>query len=496
MTQGPAYDRLLIDGELVAAEGGRTYETVNPSTGAVLGSAADASLADGQRAIDAARRAFDETTWSTDHAFRAKCLRQLHAALLANADDLRALVVAENGLPVMLTHDGPGLDAPTAMTAWYADLLDSYEFTQELGEREVRGAPHRRWVEKEPVGVVAAIVPYNYPIQITLAKLVPALAAGCTVVVKGPPQCPWITSALGRLIAEHTDIPAGVVNVLTESGPAIGELLTTDPQVDSVSFTGSTATGRRIMAAASPTVKRVFLELGGKSAFVVMDDADLGFAAMIAGFTITSHAGQGCAITSRVLVPESQYADTVEALRSTMAGIRCGDPSEGSTMMGPLITAEQRDKVDGYVQRAVAEGGGKVVLGGRAPDPASLPEGFQDGYFYEPTLITDVSPDSEIAQEELFGPVLVVLPYRDDDDAVAIANNSIFGLSGTVFGTDVDRATAVARRLRVGTVSVNGGMWYGPDTPFGGYKQSGIGREMGVAGLEEYLETKTLAVPV
>jgi aldehyde dehydrogenase (NAD+) len=481
-------DRLLIDGDLVAAEGGRTYETVNPSTGHVLGTAADATPADALRAIAAARRAFDTTDWATDQAFRSRCLHQLHQALVDHKDELRELVVAEIGLPTMLTN-GPGVDAPVEMVGWYADLLDRYEFTEELGEAEVRGGMHRRWVEKEPVGVVAAIVPYNYPVQITLAKLVPALAAGCTVVVKGPPQTPWVTSALASIIAEGTDIPAGVVNVLTSQSVEVGELLVTDPRVDSVSFTGSTAIGRRIMAAAGPTVKRVFLELGGKSAFVVMDDADLGLAAMIAGFTVCSHAGQGCAITTRMLVPETKLAEVVELVSSTMAGVPYGDPTDPGNMMGPLISAEQRDKVDGYVQDAVAAGA-KLVLGGRRP------EHLPDGFFYEPTLLTDVDPDAAIAQDEIFGPVLVVLPYRDDDDAVAIANNSIFGLSGTVFGTDVDRATSVARRLRVGTVSVNGGMWYAPDAPFGGYKQSGIGREMGVPGLEEYLETKTLAVPV
>ena len=481
-------ERLLIDGDLVEAEGGRTYETVNPSTGEVLGTAADASASDADRAIAAARRAFDTTDWATDHGFRARCLHQLHQALVKNAEDLRHLVVAETGLPVMLTN-GPGIEAPVEMVRWYADLLERYEFTEDLGEAEVRGAMHQRWVEKEPVGVVAAIVPYNFPVQITLAKVVPALAAGCTVVVKGPPQTPWVTAALARIIAEGTDIPAGVVNVLTSSSAAVGELLVTDPRVDSVSFTGSTATGRRIMAAASPTVKKVFLELGGKSAFVVMDDADLELAAMIAGFTICSHAGQGCAITSRFLVPESKAEQLVELVSATMAGVPYGDPTNPGTMMGPLISADQRDKVDGYVQRA-ADAGAKVVLGGRRPD--HLP----DGYFYEPTLLVDVDPDAEIAQDEIFGPVLVVLPFRDDDDAVAIANNSIFGLSGTVFGTDIDRSTAVARRLRVGTVSVNGGMWYAPDAPFGGYKQSGIGREMGVPGLEEYLESKTLAKPV
>ncbi|HUR76865.1 MAG TPA: aldehyde dehydrogenase family protein [Acidimicrobiales bacterium] len=481
-------DRLLIDGRLVGAVGGATYDTLNPATGDVLGQAADATVTDARHAIDAARRAFDTTDWSRDPAFRARCLRQLHAALVKHEDELRALIVAEVGAPVALTH-GPQLAGPIAIVDWYATLLDTFEFTEELGETEVRGAMHRRWVEKEAVGVVAAVVPYNYPVQITLAKLAPALAAGCTVVVKGPPQTPWITAALGKLIAEETDIPAGVVNVLTSSSAAVGELLVTDPAVDMVSFTGSTATGRRIMAAASETVKRVFLELGGKSAFVVLDDAQLELATMFAGFTICSHAGQGCAITSRLLVPEAVFADAAEMVRNTLAGVPYGDPTDPGTMMGPLISAEQRDKVGGMVNAALRDGAKAVIGGGR-------PEHLPNGYFFEPTLLVDVDQNASIAQDEVFGPVLVMLAYRDDDDAVAIANNSIFGLSAAVFGSDTERATAIARRIRSGTVSINGGMYYGPDAPFGGYKQSGNGREMGVAGLNEYLEQKTLAVPV
>jgi aldehyde dehydrogenase (NAD+) len=480
-------ERLLIAGELVPAEGNRTYETVNPTTGKVLGTAADATVGDARRAVESARRAFDTTAWATDRDLRQRCLRQFHEALVANQDDLRTLLIAENGLPYTLTQ-GPGLDTPLGMITWYADLLDKYEFTDDLGVSESMGRRSIRWVEKEPVGVVSAIVPYNYPIQISLAKLVPALAAGCTVVLKAPPQTPWITAALGKVIAESTDIPAGVVNVLTSSEVAVGEALVTDPMVDMVSFTGSTAAGRRIMADASATVKKVFLELGGKSAFVVMDDAPLDIAGMFAGFTICSHAGQGCAITSRLLVPESKFDEAVEQTVATLAGVPVGDPADPANMMGPLISEAQRQRVDGYVQRAVADGG-TVVTGGKVPE--SLP----DGYFYEPTLVTGVGPDAAIAQDEVFGPVLVVLPYRDDDDAVAIANNSIFGLSGTVFGVDEERATSLARRIRAGTVSVNGGMWYGADAPFGGYKQSGIGREMGTPGLEEYLELKTLAKP-
>jgi aldehyde dehydrogenase (NAD+) len=480
-------ERLLINGDLVPAEGDRTYETIDPTSGEPLGSAADASVGDAVRAVQDARTAFDTTTWSTDVELRSRCLHQLHDALVANQEDLRRLLIADSGLPHMLTQ-GPGLDTPIEIVAWYADLLDKYEFTQDLGLAEVRGAMHSRWVEKEPVGVVSAIVPYNYPVQITLAKLAPALAAGCTVVVKAPPQTPWISAALGRVVAEHTDIPPGVVSVLTSSSIEVGEALVTDPRVDMVSFTGSTAAGRSIMAAASATVKKTFLELGGKSAFIVMDDADLELAAMFAGFTICSHAGQGCAITSRLLVPEAKLDQAVELTATTMAGVPVGDPSDPGMMMGPLISEAQRERVEGHVQRAIAEGG-TVVTGGKRPD--HLP----DGYFYEPTLISGVGPDAAIAQEEVFGPVLVVLPYRDDDDAVAIANHSIFGLSGAVFGADDERATKVARRIRSGTISVNGGMFYGPDAPFGGYKQSGLGREMGVPGLEEYLEGKTIARP-
>jgi len=308
-------------------------------------------------------------------------------------------------------------------------------------------------------------------------------------VIKGPPDTPWATQTFARILAEETDIPAGVVSVITSNSVEVAAALTTDPMVDMVSFTGSTATGRRIMAAASDTVKKVFLELGGKSAFIALDDGDLAFACMIEGFSICSHAGQGCAITTRMLVPQAMFDDAVDQLRTTMEGVAVGDPADPSTMMGPLINALQWDKVDGYVQRAVGAGA-KVVTGGRRPE--NLPAGF----FYAPTLLVDVEPDSAVAQEEIFGPVVVLLPYKDDDDAVAIANNSIFGLSASVLGGDRERALRVARRLRAGTVSVNGGLWYGPDSPFGGYKQSGIGREMGEPGLLEYLELKTLAEPV
>jgi acyl-CoA reductase-like NAD-dependent aldehyde dehydrogenase len=480
-------ERLLIDGQLTPAENGATYDTISPSTEEVLGAAADASVDDTRRAIAAARRAFDSTDWSRDVALRQRCLRQLHQALVDNADKLRELVVQEVGAPVQITH-GAQLDGPIEIVKWHADLLDSYEWSEDLGNAEAYGSQQHRWVEKEAAGVVAGITAYNYPIQLALAKLAPALAAGCTVVLKGAPQTPWAALALGNLIAEHTDIPPGVVNVITSSDSAVGVELTTNPDVDVISFTGSTAVGRAIMAAASNTLKRVFLELGGKSACVMLDDGDPNLAAIMGAFATTSHSGQGCAITSRLVVPRDRYDEVVDLARNFMTTINYGDPVDPTVQMGPLITAQQRDKVASYVDRALGEGA-KAVVGGRAPE--HLPK----GYYYEPTLLAGADENSAVAQDELFGPVLVVLPHDGDDDAVRVANNSIYGLSGAVISGDSDRAKSVARRIRTGTMSVNGGVWYGPDVPFGGYKQSGIGREMGLAGLDEFLERKALAEP-
>jgi aldehyde dehydrogenase (NAD+) len=474
--------RMLIDGKLVDAA--TTFPSLNPATGEVLGYAPDATAADAETAIAAARRAFDTTTWATDVEFRVHCLEQLHAALVEHRDELGELTIAEVGAtPALLA--GPQLDDPIRIVRYYADLLKTYPMTEEIGNIESRGQLHHRWVEKEAAGVVAAIIAYNYPNQLALAKLAPALAAGCTVVLKGAPDTPLITLALGELIATHTDIPAGVVNVLSSADPAVGPVLTASPDVDVVTFTGSTPTGRAIMAAGSTTVKRVFLELGGKSAMIMLDDADIGTCAMMAAFTIVTHAGQGCALTTRLLVPNSQKDEIVKQVAGNLAHVRHGDPANPKTYMGPLISEAQRNKVHGIVERAVAAGA-TLVTGGEKLDP---------GFFYAPTLLTDVDPDSEVAQEEIFGPVLVVIGYDDDDDAVRIANNSIYGLAGGVFG-DEDRALAMARKIRAGSLSINGGNYFGAESPFGGYKQSGIGREMGVAGLEEFQEHKTFATVV
>jgi aldehyde dehydrogenase (NAD+) len=480
-------DRLLINGRLQQASDGSTYENINPATGHVIGVAADATSHDADAAIAAARDAFDSTSWSTDLDFRLHCIRQLQEQLKKHSEVLRQAIVAEVGSPLSLTY-GPQLDTPVGSLGWVADMAETYSWRQELGMADVFGGKTNRYVVREPMGVVAAIVPWNFPMQIQLAKIGPALAAGCTVVLKAAPATPWTATLLGRIAAEETDLPPGVFNVLSSSRNEIGQQLVEDSRVDLISFTGSTATGRTIMAAAAPTVKRLFLELGGKSALVVLDDADLGLAATLAAFQVTTHAGQGCAITSRVLLPRSRYEESLDAVVSTLQGMPYGDPMDTSNLMGPLISEQQRQRVLGYIASARLEGGTTLLGGG-------IPPHLQEGYYVEPTVIDGLGADATAVREEIFGPVLCVLPYDDDDDAVALANNSIYGLSGAVVSADIERAERVASRLRTGTVSVNGAQWYGADVPFGGYKQSGLGRESGAAGFEEYLETKSVAVP-
>ena len=473
----------LVDGKLVPAGDGATYPVLNPATGRQIGHAPDATAADVDAAVAAARRSFDETGWATDVALRVRCLRQLHQALVDQGEQLRALTTAEAGAPAFLTA-GPQYDAPVEGLRWTVDLAERYEWETDLGVAEPMGVRTRRTLRREPVGVVAAITPWNFPNQINLAKVGPALAAGNTVVLKPAPDTPWVACELGRLAAEHTDLPPGVLNVVTPSSNDVAARLVTDPRVDLVSFTGSTATGRAVMAAAAPTLKRVFLELGGKSAAVVLDDADLAAAAGATAFAACLHAGQGCALTTRLLVPRERYAEAVQVAADTMASIGVGDPTDPGTVCGPVISAAQRDRVAGYLRLAEEEGG-RFATGGRVLD--------RDGFWVEPTLVAGLDNTARVAQEEIFGPVLVVIAHDGDDDAVRIANDSDYGLSGSVHSADPDRALAVARRIRTGTIAVNGGVWFSPDAPFGGYKQSGIGREMGVLGFEEYLETKLVA---
>ncbi|GAA4120304.1 aldehyde dehydrogenase [Nocardioides fonticola] len=485
MSALPPPAQLLIDGKLAPASDGATYPILNPATGEVIGQAPDATADDVEAAIAAARRAFDETDWSTDHAFREHCLRQLHAALLEDAEAFRALTTAEVGMPSFMMG-AAGFDVPVEGLKWVTDLLAGYAFEIDLGEAAPMGIRSRRTVRREAVGVVAAITPWNVPTQINLAKIGPALAAGCTVVLKPAPDTPWLACELGRLVAEHTDIPPGVFNVVSPRSNEVAAQLTSDPRVDMVSFTGSTATGRAIMAAAAPTLKKVFLELGGKSAAIALDDADVAAVAGGTAFAACIHAGQGCAITTRLVVPRDRYEEAVQVAAATMESIGIKDPADPGAICGPVISAVQRDRVESYLRLAIEEGG-TFATGGSVVD--------QPGYWVQPTVVAGLDNSSRLAQEEIFGPVLVVIPHDGDDDAVRIANDSAFGLSGSVDSASLERATAVAARIRTGTLAVNGGVWFSPDAPFGGYKQSGIGREMGVAGFEEYLETKTLAFP-
>ena len=478
--------RNLIDGRLVPATSGATFENVDPATGRAIGACADGTMEDMRVAIAAARRAFDETPWSTDVAFRRRCLEQLGAALAEARETLRSIVVAEAGSPVLLTWNAQ-CNTTIDQFSYWAELAGRYEFERSMPDIRFLGQPQRRLLRREAVGVVGAITPWNFPLYLNLAKLGPALAAGSTVVLKPAPDTPWSATTIGRLVAEKTEIPPGVVNVVASSDHALGELLASDPRVDLVTFTGSTATGRRVMECASGSVKKVFLELGGKSAHVVLDDADL--AATLGGVaTVCTHGGQGCALTTRLLLPRSRYEEGVALAAEAFRRWSYGDPRDPKNLQGPQISRRQQERVLAYIEKGTAEGARLVVGGGR---PAHLPEGF----YVEPTLFADVDPDATIAQEEIFGPVLAILPFDDDDDAVRIANRSIYGLSGAVSSASEERALAVARRIRTGTLSVNGAMWFDVDTPFGGYRQSGVGRENGLLGFEEYLETKVIALP-
>src|SRR6185437_14723737 len=417
---------LLIDGTLTSGNQG-TFATVNPATEEVLGVAANADATDMDRAIDAARRAFDETDWSRNTELRVRCIRQLRDAMRDHIEELRDITIAEVGAPRMLTSAAQ-LEGPVGDLAFAADTAESYMWNEDLGQASPMGIPTRRTIAREAVGVVGAITPWNFPHQINLAKLGPALAAGNTIVLKPAPDTPWCAAVLGEIIAEHTDFPPGVVNIITSSDHSVGALLATDPRVDMVSFTGSTATGRAVMGDAAATLKKVFLELGGKSAFVVI-------------------------------------------AAGTMGSIRPGDPNSAGTVCGPVISARQRDRVQSYLDLAIAEGGTFACGGGRPADRDT-------GFFIEPTVIAGLTNDARPAREEIFGPVLTVIAHDGDEDALRIANDSPYGLSGTVFSADPERAAGFASRLRVGTVNVNGGVWYSADAPFGGYKQSGNGREM------------------
>ena len=475
---------LYIDGALREAEGGRTYDVETPVTRSIAGQAANATAADVDAAIAAARRAFDQTDWSTNVALRTAALRRWQDAMKALADTYRPRIMAETGCTRLMTHIIQ-LDTPVGLMDWTIDLAERYEWERDLGVSAVLGAPSHRIVVKEAAGVVAAITPWNVPVQTNVAKTVAALAAGCTVVLKAAPDTPWAAAFMGEAAAQ-ADLPPGVFNVITsgdKAGP--GEQLVADPRVDVISFTGSTAVGKRIMEAGAATLKRVFLELGGKSANIVLDDADFP-TALDSGTSVCMNAGQGCSLPTRILLPRSRYEEGVAILKEKFEAVPFGNPDAMDQVMGPVISKAQFDRILSYIEIGKQEGARLVTGGGAA-------ETEHGGYYIQPTLFADATNSMRIAREEIFGPVLVAIPYEDDDDAVAIANDSNYGLSGAVQSTNPDRAMAVARRIRSGTIAINKGVYFGADAPFGGYKNSGIGREMGIEGFEEYLETKTIA---
>lgn len=480
--------RNLIDGKLCEAENGQCFDNLNPANGEVLGTCADGTKGDMLRAVAAARRAFDESDWRESHEFRAKCIRQLHEGMREELEQLRAIVVREAGAPISLgafMH----VEGPIEMMSYWADLAESYPYESRLEDIPFLGRQHGRILRREAAGVVGAITPWNVPLYLNIAKIGPALASGCSIVLKPAPDTPWSATHLGKIVNERTDLPAGVLNIVASSNHLIGEILSSDPRVDVVTFTGSTATGRRIMECAAPTLKKVFLELGGKSANIVLDDANFAAVLPMAAMTCV-HAGQGCAITTRLLIPRSRYDEALAILKTAFENWNYGDPTDPANLQGPQISPRQQERVLAYIEEGKRDGARCLVGGGRPTGELG-----EKGCYVEPTLFVDVDPDSTLAQEEIFGPVLCVIPYEDDDDAVRIANNSQYGLSGSIQTPDVERGLAMARRIRTGTIAVAGAQWFHVDTPFGGYKQSGVGRENGVMGFEEYLETKVIAVP-
>jgi aldehyde dehydrogenase (NAD+) len=480
--------KLYIDGVVRPAQGNKTFDVINPWTGGVAGQAADASVADVEAAIAAARLAFDTTDWSTDHARRFDLVKKLRDLFQANRDRLVALARFEAGSALGAVDKA---QVGTALGGW-DDLLRVFPqvtWEKDYGEAQGFGFTSRRRVVHDAAGVVGAITPWNVPLYVNVGKVVSALLAGCTIVLKPAPDTPGMGAIFGELAAE-AGFPPGVLNVVTGADPVLaGEMLVTDPRVDVISFTGSTGVGKRIMEKGAGTLKRLFLELGGKSAKIILDDAP-NFAMEVMMSLLVFHAGQGCAVQSRLLVPKSRYEEAVGALKMAYAGFaaKWGDMEDPSQVMGPVVSKKQLDRVLSYIELGRQEGATLLAGGNVRPDKG-------DGFFIEPTCFVNVTNDMRIAREEIFGPVLVVIPYEDDEDAIRIANDSDYGLSGGVAGSE-ERALRVARRIRTGSVSVNGGLCIAGDLPFGGYKSSGIGREWGVEGIEEFLESKVIAIRV
>ncbi|MCU1592336.1 MAG: aldehyde dehydrogenase [Frankiales bacterium] len=466
-------DSFYIGGQWVPATGRDALPVVDPATEEQIASVPAGEAADVDRAVEAARAAFG--SWSATPADeRSRLLSATADALEARTDEIAALISSEMGTPLSFSV-AVQVGNPVRVLRSFAEMLTTYAFEEQVGNS---------LVVKEPIGVVGAITPWNYPLHQVVAKVAAALAAGCTVVLKPSEVAPLSSYALAEVF-EQVGLPAGVFNVVTGLGPVVGERIAEHPDVDMVSFTGSTAAGKRVMAVAAGTVKKVSLELGGKSAFVILDDADLGKAVKVGLANCFINGGQTCTAWTRMLVPASKYDEVLALAREGAAKYPVGEPTAEGTRIGPLANANQYKKVVGYIEQAIADGA-TLVVGG--PD---RPEGLDKGYYVKPTVLGGVKPGSRVEQEEVFGPVLAVIPYDDEDEAVEIANGTPYGLAGGVFSGDQERALRVARRMRTGMVDVNGGR-FNVLAPFGGYKQSGNGRELGEFGLEEFLEIKSL----
>ncbi len=466
-------DQLYIGGQWVAPVGTGRLEVTNSLTEEVIATIPEGTAEDADRAVQAAAAAF--AGWAaTPVTERARLLRAIQAGMKARADELARTIAAEVGMPLGLaTKVQVGM--PTAVMGSFARIAEETPWEAEVGNS---------LIVREPVGVVGCITPWNYPLHQIVAKIAPALAAGCTVVLKPSEVAPLNAFILAEIIDE-AGLPAGVFNLVTGVGPVVGEAIAAHPAVDMVSFTGSTRAGRRVGELASQTVKRVALELGGKSANVILDDADLAKAVRAGVSNCYFNSGQTCSAQTRMLVPRSRYDEAVSLAAAAAESFTVGDALEGVAKLGPLVSATQRDRVRAYIAKGIAQGA-RLVTGGAEP-----PDGLDRGYFVRPTVFADVTNDMTIAQEEIFGPVLSIIPYDDEDDAVRIANDTLYGLSGGVWSGDPERAKRVARRLRTGQVAINGGQ-FNILAPFGGYKQSGHGRELGTFGLDEFLEIKSL----
>ncbi|MCA1822854.1 MAG: aldehyde dehydrogenase family protein [Frankia sp.] len=466
-------DTIYVDGAWVASTGTASIDVVNPATEEVIGRIPEATAADVDRAVAAARAAFPG--WAaTSVDERAKYLSRLHEGVVARSEEFAKTIATEMGAPLKIASVvQTGL--PVSVLESFAKLVVDFPFEEEVGNSVV---------VREPIGVVGAITPWNYPLHQVVAKVAPAFAAGCTVVLK-PSEVAPLTAYLLTEVIDEVGFPAGVFNLVTGTGPVVGEAIAAHPDVDMVSFTGSTRAGRRVSELAAQTVKRVSLELGGKSANVILDDADLDKAVKVGVSNAFLNSGQTCTALTRMLVPRARQEEAAELARQYAERMTPGDPFADTTKLGPLVSDIQRERVRAYIRSGVAEGA-RLVTGGE-----DAPDGLDKGYYVRPTVFADVDPKMTIAQEEIFGPVLSIIPYDDEAQAERIANDTIYGLAGSVWSGDAERAKAFARRMRTGQVDINGGR-FNPLAPFGGYKQSGIGRELGRYGLEEFLETKSL----